>query len=53
MFGRSAERRTPPPIIFELFFFVPIWALLHNLIKQNNNFSILWKKINKNIGLLY
>ena len=42
MFVRSGGRRTPPPAFFKkknLY----LWTHLHNLIKQNNNFSILKK----------
>ena len=41
-FGRSGGRRIPP-IIYFFIFFLDLWAHLHNLIKQNNNFPILQK----------
>ena len=45
IFGRSGGRRIPPnifpPKIF--FYYLYLWAHLHNLIQQNNNFSILKK----------
>ena len=50
-FGRSEGRRIPPDI--KKNFFLYFWAHLHNLIKQNNNFSILKKIIEKPLLTLY
>ena len=41
-FRRSGVQRIPPNIKKNIFFLY-LWAHLHNLVKQNNNFSILKK----------
>ena len=42
-YRRSGGRSIPPNIFQKNIFFLYLWAHLHNLIKQNNNFSILKK----------
>ena len=44
-FGRSGGGGRHIPLVFKkiYIFFLYLWAHLHNLIKQNNNFSILKK----------